>query len=96
MGTPRPQYLSTTSEDVVGTLCIDGQPLTASDIERTRAGRLARSRQVHRAVVAVAHFAQDRAECAELLAMLGFDIPTVFDVRAELRDTHSVEAARAS
>lgn len=96
MGTPRHQYDSTTSEDVVGTLCIDGQPLTASDIEKTRSVRVARTMQTRRAVIAVAHFAHDRGEAAELLAMLGFDEHTVTAVRDQLREAQQFQTAKAS
>ena len=98
MGTPRPSKKTTaiSTEDVVGTLCIDGQPLTASDIERTRTDRVARTEQTQRAVVAVASYANDSSEALELLSMLGFDRRQLVEIREELRRERTPEAARAS
>ena len=98
MGTPRPikkpELIST--EDGVGTLCIDGQPLTASDIERLRSDRVARTEQTHRAVLAVASYANDSADCLELLSMLGFDNRQLVEARHQFRLEHSTQTAKAS
>lgn len=96
MGTPRPSDTTESTDDVVGTLCIDGQPLTEADVERIHADRAVRVEQIRRAVIAVAAFAHDGAECSEFLAMLGFETDIVSAVRDELHRQHGRQAAPVS
>ena len=66
----------------IGTMSIDGTPISAADLARIEAEEKLHADQQRRAVRIVAAGALDAADCRTLLSILGLDRETVVSARA--------------
>ena len=68
----------------VGTMSIDGTPISESDLARIEAEEKLHAEQQRRAARVVAASSLDAGDCRTLLSILGLDLETVAAARAQL------------
>jgi hypothetical protein len=73
---------STSIAEAVGTPCIDGTALSASDVQRAAQKVAVERETLRRAIYAVAGHAGDAEECRNLFDMMGVDRASVRAARA--------------
>jgi hypothetical protein len=69
----------------IGTMSIDGTPISEADLARIEAEEKLHADQQRSAVRVVAASALDADDCRTLLSILGLDTPIVAAARAEMR-----------
>jgi hypothetical protein len=68
----------------IGTMSIDGTPISEADLARIEAEEKLHAEQQRKTVRVVAGCAQDAADCRELLAMLGLGQDVIAAARTHL------------
>jgi len=71
----------------IGTMSIDGTPISEADLARIEAEEKLHSQQQRSAVRVVAASALDADDCRTLLSILGLDTKTVEEARAEMKQS---------
>jgi len=71
----------------IGTMSIDGTPISEADLARIEAEEKLHSQQQRSAVRVVAASALDADDCRTLLSILGLDTKTVAEARAEMKQS---------
>lgn len=69
----------------IGTMSIDGTPISEADLARIEAEEQLHAEQQRSAVRVVAASAIDADDCRTLLSVLGLETPVVAAARAEMR-----------
>jgi len=69
----------------IGTMSIDGTPISEADLARIEAEEKLHSKQQRSAVRVVAASSLDADDCRTLLSVLGLDLSTVAEARAEMK-----------
>jgi len=69
----------------IGTMSIDGTPISEADLARIEAEEKLHSQQQRSAVRVVAASSLDADDCRTLLSILGLDAKTVAEARAEMK-----------
>jgi hypothetical protein len=72
---------STTTTEAIGTPCIDGTALSASDVQRAADKVEVERETLRKAIYAVAGHADDATECRTLFDMIGVDRASVSAAR---------------
>jgi hypothetical protein len=80
----------------IGTLSVDGTPISEADLARIEAEEKLHAQQQRSAVRAIAGNALDADDCRMLLSMLGLDRDTVAAARAERAGRSGKRARRRS
>lgn len=80
----------------VGTMSVDGTPISRADLARIEAEERLHAEQQRRAVQVVAAAAHDVDDCRMLLSMLGLDHDVVLAARLELRSPVAAPAVAAA
>lgn len=78
----------------IGTMSIDGTPISEADLARIEAEERLHAEQQRSAVRVVAAGALDAGDCRELLAMLGLDRDVAAAARAEMVPRRPAKRAR--
>lgn len=86
--------LSRSSLDEIGTLCIDGAPLTALDVAHVEAAEQARREALRSSLYAVATASRDAEDCRMIFDMLGIDLEVVRALRHSKQQPPAVPPAR--
>ena len=71
----------------IGTMSIDGTPISEADLARIEAEEKLHSQQQRSAVRVVAASSLDADDCRTLLSILGLDTKTVEEARAEMKQS---------
>jgi hypothetical protein len=80
----------------VGTMSVDGTPISQADLARIEAEEKLHAEQQRRAVQVVAAAASDVDDCRTLLSMLGLGHDVVAAARLELRPAVAAPAVAAA
>ena len=78
----------------IGSMSIDGTPISEADVARIEAEEKLHSDQQRRAVRVVAASSMDADDCRMLLSVLGLDAQVVTDARAEMRSAAPPKRSR--
>jgi hypothetical protein len=78
----------------IGTLSIDGTPISGADLARIEAEEKLHAEQQRSAVRVVASSALDADDCRTLLSILGLDQETVAAARAQLAQPAAAKRPR--
>lgn len=68
---------SNESAEIVGTPCVDGTALSASDVQRAAQKVAVQRERLRKAVYAVAGQVDDADECRQLFEIMGIDLASV-------------------